>query len=200
MSDRAPSPVDVPAGHVRHESASWHLRLLGAVALLAPRARPVRLPTRAATLLLARLAMAPRRQHPREELLDLLWPGVDNETGRNRLRQALSVLRSLLEAANPAAAPLLHADRRAVWLAPGAVDCDVVAFEQALSLGHVAQGLRLYQGELLPGHFDEWVLEARGHLASRADALAARQPALSGLPAAADAAKSAGPDVRLPHT
>ena len=55
-----------------------------------------------------------------------------------------------------AAAPLLPADRRAVWLAPGAVGRDVVAFEQALAHGHVALGLRLDQGELLPGDFDEW--------------------------------------------
>ena len=113
--------------------------------MLDAQARPVRLPTRAATLLLARLAMAPQRQHPREELVDLLWPGVDNETGRNRLRQALSVLRSLLEAANAgegaAATPMLHADRRAVWLAAGTVACDVVAFEQVLGQGQVALGL-----------------------------------------------------------
>ena len=57
-----------------------------------------------------------------------------------------------------AAAPLLPADRRAVWLAPGAVDCDVVAFEHSLAHGHVAQGLRMYQGKLLPGHFDTWGL------------------------------------------
>ena len=199
MSDRAPFPVDGSAGPVSIELAGWRLRLLGAVALLDPRARPVRLPTRAVTLLLARLAMAPRRQHPREELVDLLWPGVDNETGRNRLRQALSVLRSLLEAARPAAAPLLHADRRAVWLAPDAVHCDVVAFEQALAQGHLAQGERLYQGELLPGHFDEWVLETRGQLASRADALMARPPSPLGRPVAAGAVQATGPDVRLPH-
>lgn len=125
VSASSDAPADAPAG--------WRLRLLGAVELLNAQARPVRLPTRAATLLLARLAMAPQRQHPREELMDLLWPGVDNETGRNRLRQALSVLRSLLEAAAAATAPVLYADRRAVWLAPGAVACDVVAFEQALA-------------------------------------------------------------------
>ena len=210
MNDRAP----VPAASLVDADRGWRLRLLGAVELLDPQARPVRLPTRAATLLLARLAMAPQRQHPREELVDLLWPGVDNETGRNRLRQALSVLRSLLETARragvgagvgdgdgdadpvAAASPLLHADRRAVWLAPGAVACDVVAFEQALSRGHVAGGLRLYQGDLLPGHFDEWVQEHRAHLASRADALAAQKPAASLLQVATEPAEQ---DVRLPR-
>lgn len=200
VSASSDAPADAPAG--------WRLRLLGAVELLNAQARPVRLPTRAATLLLARLAMAPQRQHPREELMDLLWPGVDNETGRNRLRQALSVLRSLLEAAAAATAPVLYADRRAVWLAPGAVACDVVAFEQALAQGHAARGLRLYQGDLLPGHFDEWVLEHRAHIASRAEALAALQPgpsvsmSASASPSTAQAAVAAAaaePDVRLPR-
>ena len=161
-------------------AAAWRLRLLGAVELLDPQQRPVRLPTRAATLLLARLAMTPNRQHPREELVDLLWPGVDSDTGRNRLRQVLSVLRSLLEPASPSdaphAAPVLHADRRSLWLAANAVICDAAAFEQALAQKLTTHCLRLYQGELLPGHFDEWVLEQRAHLAARAEALAIQQP------------------------
>lgn len=159
---------------------AWRLRLLGAVELLDAQGLPTRLPTRAATLLLARMALAPRQQHPREELVELLWPGVGADVGRNRLRQALSVLRSLLEA--PAGAPdrepeppggaLLMADRRAVWLAPGVLQCDVDAFVQALAQGKLGAASRIYQGDLLPGHFDEWVLEQRRHLAARADALA----------------------------
>ena len=203
MSQRAPILAASDASHP--PQARWRLRLLGAVELLDHQQHPQRLPTRAATLLLARLAMAPQRQHPREELVELLWPGVDNETGRNRLRQALSVLRSLLEPVRPlppgapapagaasspapagaawspastgaAPAPVLHADRRAVWLAAHAVACDVAAFEQALDQGRSSECLRLYQGELLPGHFDEWVLQERAHLAARAEALALRQP------------------------
>ena len=207
MSERTSSPV--PAGAARTSNAPWRLRLLGAVELPDHQQRPQRLPTRAATLLLARLAMAPRRQHPREELVELLWPGADNETGRNRLRQALSVLRSLLEPAPTASAdasapagaapaPVLLADRRAVWLADHAVACDVVAFELALSQGQTSEGLRLYQGELLPGHFDEWVLEQRAHLTTRAEALALRQPVL---PAAArsPSAPPPQPDAWLPR-
>jgi hypothetical protein len=150
----------------------WRLRLLGAVELLDAKGLPTRLPTRAATLLLARMALAPRQQHPREELVELLWPGVGADAGRNRLRQALSVLRSLLEAPDRATGVLLMADRRAVWLAPGALHCDVDAFEQALARGDLDAAARIYQGDLLPGHFDEWVLEQRRHLAARADALA----------------------------
>ena len=182
------APADAPP--------RWRLRLLGAVALLGVTGLPVRLPTRAVTLLLARLALGPGRQHPREELIDLLWPSADRETGRNRLRQALSVLRSLL---GPAAEdgtepPVLHADRRTVWLARGALACDADTFQQALAAGHDARAASLYQGELLPGHFDEWVLELRSHLAAKAEALAARValPAFAVPPAVL-------PDARLPR-
>ncbi|MDP3224770.1 MAG: NACHT domain-containing protein [Rubrivivax sp.] len=166
-----------PAAPSHFTTPRWRLRLLGAVDLRDSAGRPLRLPTRAATLMLARLALAPQRQHPREELVDLLWPGVDLDTGRNRLRQALSVLRTLLESPqqDPSGAlPALMADRRAVWLAPGALLSDVSTFVQALAQGRFDVALACYQGELLPGHFDNWVLEERGHLAARAEALAAR--------------------------
>ncbi len=216
MSQRSPTLATSDA--IPAPPARWRLRLLGAVELLDHQQHPQRLPTRAATLLLARLAMAPQRQHPREELVELLWPGVDNETGRNRLRQALSVLRSLLEpnqplpvdapastgaATRPATAggpppAVLHADRRAVWLANHAVACDVAAFEQAQAQGRSDECLRLYQGELLPGHFDEWVLEQRAHLAARAEALALRQPPANATPGPTPAPPSPS-EARLPR-
>jgi len=178
----------------------WRLRLLGAVELLDAKGLPTRLPTRAATLLLARMALAPRQQHPREELVELLWPGVGADAGRNRLRQALSVLRSLLEAPDRATGVLLMADRRAVWLAPGALHCDVDAFEQALARGELDAAARIYQGDLLPGHFDEWVLEQRRHLAARADALAdalAKERAARGAPQPSPAAHAVAPTQAL---
>lgn len=77
--------------------ARWQLRLLGGFELSDGRSQLHRLPTRAMLLILARLArlaLAPQRDHPREELIDLLWPEVALAVGRNRLRQALSSLRS----------------------------------------------------------------------------------------------------------
>lgn len=74
----------------------WHLRLLDTVSLADPQGRPVPLPGRMAPLLLARLALAPRRAWPRETLVALLWPNADPAVGRNRLRQLLSALGSAL--------------------------------------------------------------------------------------------------------
>ncbi len=180
------------------QAPRWHLRLLGAVELLDEHNRPTRLPTRAATLLLTRLALAPQRQHPREELVELLWPGVDAQTGRNRLRQALSVLRTLLQPPGGPQRPVLLADRRSVTLVAGALRSDVQSFLHALSQGHTQRARASYQGELLPGHFDEWVLEERRHLAARAEVLAGLHDAAL-VPDAAPA--PAAPDIehRLPR-
>lgn len=143
------------------------LRLLGGFEIeRAGRVELTRLPSRAAALLLARLALQPRRQHPREELVELLWPGVELDVGRNRLRQTLSTLRALLETQD---APLFNADRQQVSLLPGALTSDVADFEATRALVH-------YGGELLPGHFDDWVVAERHRLAALAEAQPATRP------------------------
>lgn len=166
-------------------TSRWHLRLLGTITLEdASRGRspvPAKLPSRAAALLLARLALAPERAHPREEIVELLWPGVDLDVGRNRLRQALSVLRSLLEPPDGAGGPVLVADRLHLRLAPGALACDVAAFEAARRGGDHEAARDWYRGELMPGHYDEWVHDERLRLAALAGTL---EPA-RGMPSAA---------------
>src|SRR5687767_10296775 len=102
----------------------WQVQLLGAVEAISATQRIERFPSRAVAALLARLALAPERTHPREELVELLWPGVALDVGRNRLRQALSTLKSLLEPAGQPGAAVLQADRLAVRVVPGAIACD----------------------------------------------------------------------------
>ena len=200
-----------PSPHLEGRSGAsaapprWRLRLLGAVELLNPAGLPVRLPTRAVTVLLARLALAPQQQHAREELIGLLWPDADVPAGQNRLRQALSVLRTVLEDAPAASAapafPPVHpvpppqvlmADRRAIWLLPQALASDVQAFKQAVARADWAAAAQLHQGDLLPGHFDEWVLEERAYLAAQAERAQAHSSTtmLQHAPVA---------DTRLPH-
>jgi len=152
--------------------ARWALRLLGAFELSDGTQRLTRLASRPMVALLARLALAPERAHPREELVELLWPGVDPQVSRNRLRQTLSVLRSLLEPPSAVPWPVLLADRHEVRLVRGAIDCDVGAFERAARGGRPAAALELYRGELLPGHFDEWVLDERQRLQAVSERLA----------------------------
>lgn len=160
-----------PAGATEPAPPRWRLRLLGGFELDDGTQRLVRLGSRAMMALLARLAMAPLREHPREELVELLWPGVAPAVSRNRLRQALSVLRSVLEPPQPAPAPVLMATRLGVRLVPGAIACDVTAFEREARLGHADAALALYRGELLPGFYDEWVLDERQRLEHLQDRL-----------------------------
>ncbi len=135
--------------------------------------RLTRLPSRAATVLLARLALAPQRAHAREELIEQLWPGVELNVGRNRLRQTLSSLKSLLEPASRVPAqPVLLADRVSVRVAPGSLTCDATQFEQHVRAGRADAARALYGGELLPGFYDEWIDEERMRLAALHDRLA----------------------------
>ncbi len=155
-------------------NARWTLRLLGAFELTDGEQRYTRLASRPMVALLARLALWPNRNHPREELVELLWPGVDPQVSRNRLRQALSALKSVLEPPSTVPAPVLQADRYDVRMVRGAIDCDVVAFDREARLGHVDAALAHYRGELLPGYFDEWVLDERVRLQAVSERLAER--------------------------
>ena len=147
--------------------ARWHISLLGTVAAFDGVQRIERFPSRAVAALLARLALAPARAHPRE----LLWPGVALAVGRNRLRQVLSTLKSLLEPAGVPGAAVLQADRVSVRVVSGALACDALDFEAHLRAGRHAQALALYQGELMPGHYDDWVHTERQRLAALHEAL-----------------------------
>src|SRR5712692_9049795 len=82
--------------------------------------------------LLAYLAFYRDRSHPRQELIELLWPEQDLEAGRNRLRLALSSLRRQLEPPGVPAGAILLADRSTLQLNPSAVSTDVSQFESAL--------------------------------------------------------------------
>src|SRR5438876_10347187 len=53
--------------------------------------------TQKAASLLAYLAYHFPQAHPREVLIEMLWPEVEPATGRNRLRMALTFLRHPLE-------------------------------------------------------------------------------------------------------
>ena len=154
--------------------ALWRVRLLGGLSLTDGTQHITRLPSRAITALLARLALAPERAHAREELIELLWPGVALGVGRNRLRQALSTLKGILEPAGRLPPqPVLQADRISVRVVPGSLACDATHFERSVRAGHIDAARTLYRGELLPGFYDDWIDEERLRLAALHERLGA---------------------------
>src|SRR5579859_1240137 len=126
--------------------------------------------------LLAYLAFYLRRAHPRELLIELLWPEGTPERQRNNLSISLSSLRAQLEPPGGPVNSVLVADRFNVRLDPDAVTTDVGEFEAALRsaagasddtlhIGLVAEAIDRYRGELLPGYYEDWILAERTRLA-----------------------------------
>src|SRR5207248_9571569 len=84
--------------------------------------------------ILAFLAYHPHRSHPREVLIEMLWPEAEADSARHSLSLALSSLRHQLEPPGVPAGSVIVADRWSVELNPEAFATDVQQFEQSLRL------------------------------------------------------------------
>ena len=184
--------------------APWRIQLLGALRAQMGETTITRFATSRVAVLLARLALYPRRAHSREELCDLLWPEADLPSGRLNLRVAIASLRRQLEPPPLPPGSVLVADRSFVGLNADAFRCDVADFEAAWAAAArtapptarrdaLARAAALYGGNLLPGSYDDWVVEERERLAAVYDEIRAQQKELaawtpSGLPPEFDAA------------
>src|ERR1700751_996685 len=154
--------------------AVWQIQLLGGLRATRGNAVIAQFPSRPIAMLLALLALQPQRRRSREELIELLWPDVELEVGRNRLRQVLSTLRRLMEPPDVPPDSVLIADRQTIGLNADAVASDVREFEQLLRQGASAQALDCYRGDLLPGFLDEWVEDERIRLSALYERAVAR--------------------------
>ena len=154
-------------------AASWRLRLLGGLRLesLVGDMPPVtQFRTQKAALLLAYLALHPGPQ-PREVLLTLLWPDALPEAARNSLSVALSSLRHQLEPPGTPAGAVVTADRQSIGVREGVLLTDVAAFRRAERQKRFEEAAHIYEGPLLPGFYDDWVLAEREHLSESYAAL-----------------------------
>jgi len=173
--DSAPQSAPETAPDSAPPGGAWRVQLLGGLRAQRGDVTLTNFSSRSVGTLLARLALFPQRSHAREELIDLIWPGVALDVGRNRLRQSLFTLRQWLEPASPLGAsgphpaPVVLADRLSLRVVPGAIDCDVQAFEHSVRDGQPARAVSLYTGELLPGFYDDWVQAERSRLAALFD-------------------------------
>lgn len=146
----------------------YRIQLLGGLRVRQGEQEITHFRTQKTASLLAYLAYFLPRSHPREVLIELLWPEGSVDTGRHNLSVALSSLRQQLEPPGIPDGAVLVAERFSVRLDPAAVTTDVSEFEAALSsaraapsaderLEWLARSAELHQGELLPGYYDEWI-------------------------------------------
>ena len=146
----------------------WHIKLLGGLqAVSAQDAGRVvsRFRTQKTAALLAYLALHKQPQS-REVVSDVLWPDEPVASARNALRVALSSLRRQLEPAGIPHGGVLRASRTDLHLNPAACTTDVAQFEilaarAQTSAPLLSDALALYGGELLPGFYEDWVIQER---------------------------------------
>src|SRR5205814_1197101 len=122
--------------------------------------------------LLAYLVLRRGVPQARQSLAFLLWPESSEAQARTNLRTLLHRLRAAL----PGADDFLSQDPQAVaWLPGTGYRLDVDEFEAALQAASSApddatarvaleRANDLYQGELFPESYDDWVLAERGRL------------------------------------
>ncbi|HUG13714.1 MAG TPA: BTAD domain-containing putative transcriptional regulator, partial [Thermomicrobiales bacterium] len=121
------------------------------------------------------LALMPRRQLPREQVIEVLWPNLDGDAAANNLRVTLHFARKLLEAADGFGPGVVQWRGDQLVLFPDRkVRVDVDQFDIAADVAlrsldplAIELALGLYGGELLPeDRFEDWVIERRESLAS----------------------------------
>ena len=185
-------------------NAPWEFQFLGKLSARRGDQTVTRFASSRVTALLARLALFPQRDHPREELIDLLWPNSDLDAGRLNLRVALASLRRQLEPPDVPPGSVLAADRATIRLRSAAFRCDAAEFESAVKdAGRAAspeakrdaldRAAGLLAGELLPGFYDDWIAEERERLNALAEEVRQQRTALPETGRAASTPVSAAP-------
>lgn len=122
--------------------------------------------------ILAFLVLQPGEACDRHRLAFHFWPDSTEKQALTNLRKAIHYLRQAL----PDADQFLRIERHTIaWQAAAPYSVDVAAFECAVAQAHKAdqpsekqaalhQAISLYAGDLLPEHYDDWVLVKRESL------------------------------------
>jgi predicted ATPase len=128
----------------------------------------ISIPSRPAQSLFAFLILHAGTAHHREKLAGMLWPDSLEETARDNLRHALWRVRKALPS-NPKIEYLLTDDLSIAFNASTEHWLDAAELEKLsenASADELIAVLADYQGELLPGFYDEWMVLEREHLNS----------------------------------
>jgi predicted ATPase/DNA-binding SARP family transcriptional activator len=131
----------------------------------------VTISSRPAQSLFAYLILNTGRSHRREKLAGLLWPDSTEENARNYLRNGLWKLRKAIEKESSKifGDSYILADDISVSFNPEApYTLDVATIEdieaECASTDGLMDALSFYEGELLPGFYDEWIVLEREHI------------------------------------
>lgn len=144
------------------------IRLLGQFDLKYNSA-PVEIPSRSAQSLLSYLLLNTGIVHRREKLAGLLWLDATEANARSYLRKALWQARKSLAFDTPGGGEYLLADDISITFNTNAdywLDADALKDKkaEAMSVEELIEAVSAYQGELLPGFYEEWVSLERERL------------------------------------
>ena len=148
--------------------------LLGEQAITDDRGGSLQVRSTRAVVLVAFLVVHAGAAQPRPRIAGLFWPESGDGQALTNLRRELHHLRQVL-GDEPA---LVVTPRDLCWHDTGTCRVDVRVFDRerkaALAaaaagdsdgvLGHAARAIAEYRGDLLPGVYDDWVLEARSEI------------------------------------
>ncbi len=151
-----------------------HVSVLGEQAIADDLAGP-RMGSSRAMALVAYLVIHAESRQPRQRIAGLLWPESTDAQALTNLRRELHQLRQVLRGE----ASLAVTSANLCWRDTQTCRVDLRVFETerqaALAaaaaddngdgvIAHADRAIAQYRGELLPGVYDDWVLEARTHL------------------------------------
>ena len=151
-----------------------HVSLLGEQTIADDRAGSVRARSSRAVVLVAFLVVHAGSAQPRQRIAGLLWPESTDAQALTNLRRELHHLRQVLgDEASLVVTPrdlcwrdtstcrvdvrVFDAERRAALVAATAGDNDGI-------LRHASAAIAAYRGELLPGVYEDWLLDARSQI------------------------------------
>ena len=133
--------------------------------------KPVVITSRPAQSLFAHLILTAGTYHRREKLAGLLWPDSSEENARDYLRHGLWRLRKAVENKSNEGdnhSYILADDISVAFNADAPYFLDVAIIEKVdvdrATTDGLMEALSLYEGELLPGFYDEWAILEREHL------------------------------------
>jgi DNA-binding SARP family transcriptional activator len=132
---------------------------------------PIQIKSRPAQSLLAYLLINTGKAYRREKLAGLLWPDTTEANARNNLRQALWRIRKSLETEADESQPYFLVDDLTVaFNSDSDYSLDVNKLELKVDesdpLPKLIDTVSLYDGELLPGFYDDWIVLERERLQS----------------------------------